>query len=309
SYLQVAPELVKRAPVGRAYVGVGPEQNFTYIALTRPKIAFIVDIRRQNLVLHLYYRALFEAATSRAHFVALLLGRPYEAEGDRGAGASVDQVLAHATKRPPDEATYDTVLAHASRRAGELVHLDARDRRGLERVARAFFDGQLATRFSLKEKNGRVYPTIGELLRARDPSGEERGFLATEDAFRFVQQLERAGRVIPLVGDFAGDRAVPGVAAYLREHHLRLGVFYVSNVEQYLFEPKVWPSWSRNVAALPVDEESLFVRAYLDQGRRHPLQMPGHRTATVLQRVRDFDADEAKRRYGSYWSVATARFD
>src|SRR5690349_10221818 len=46
SYLQVIPDLARRGVRGGAYIGVGPDQNFTYIAATRPAIAFIVDIRR-----------------------------------------------------------------------------------------------------------------------------------------------------------------------------------------------------------------------------------------------------------------------
>jgi hypothetical protein len=68
---------------------VGPEQNLTYIALTAPQLAFVVDIRRDNALLHLLYRALFERAGSRAEFVALLLGRPYVAAGDPEAAGAV----------------------------------------------------------------------------------------------------------------------------------------------------------------------------------------------------------------------------
>ena len=63
--------------------------------------------------------------------------------------------------------------------------------------------------------------------------------------------------------------------------------------------------WSRNVAALPAGEESLFVRAYLDQGRKHPSQMKGHRTATVLQKVADFNTRQEKKPFQSFWSVTT----
>ena len=57
------------------YLGVGPEQNFTYIAAIRPRIAFITDIRRGNLHLHLMYKALFELSANRADFVARLFNR------------------------------------------------------------------------------------------------------------------------------------------------------------------------------------------------------------------------------------------
>ena len=60
SYLQVVPELRRAGISGGAYLGVGPDQNFTYIAEIRPAIAFIVDIRRDNLLLHLLFKALFQ---------------------------------------------------------------------------------------------------------------------------------------------------------------------------------------------------------------------------------------------------------
>ena len=68
----VIPDLVRTAPRGRAYIGVGPEQNFTYIAALQPSIAFIVDIRRGNLQLQLMYKALFELSADRAEFVSWL---------------------------------------------------------------------------------------------------------------------------------------------------------------------------------------------------------------------------------------------
>ena len=60
SYLQVVPALREAGSNGGAYVGVGPDQNFSYIAQVRPSIAFIIDIRRDNLLLHLLFKALFQ---------------------------------------------------------------------------------------------------------------------------------------------------------------------------------------------------------------------------------------------------------
>src|SRR5207244_3777634 len=72
----VIADLTRVAKAGRAYLGVGPEQNFTYIASLKPSIAFIIDIRRGNLDLHLLYKALFELSDNRAEFVGLLFSRP-----------------------------------------------------------------------------------------------------------------------------------------------------------------------------------------------------------------------------------------
>src|SRR5215467_3184517 len=71
----VAGALAQRVKPSGVYLGVGPEQNFTYIAAIRPRIAFITDIRRGNLHLHLLYKALFEMSADRAEFVGRLFNR------------------------------------------------------------------------------------------------------------------------------------------------------------------------------------------------------------------------------------------
>ena len=71
----VIPDLIRKTQPGGAYLGVGPEQNFTYIAALKPKIVFITDIRRGNLHTQLMYKALFELATDRADFVSRLFTR------------------------------------------------------------------------------------------------------------------------------------------------------------------------------------------------------------------------------------------
>jgi hypothetical protein len=71
----VIPDLVKTVEPGHVYVGVGPEQNFTYIAALKPSMAFIIDIRRGNLDLQLMYKALFEISSDRAEFVSRLFSR------------------------------------------------------------------------------------------------------------------------------------------------------------------------------------------------------------------------------------------
>src|ERR1700752_552049 len=65
-YHRAIQRLQEAVQPGGVYVGVGPEQNFSYIAALRPKMAFVVDIRRQNMVEHLMYKALFELSEDRA---------------------------------------------------------------------------------------------------------------------------------------------------------------------------------------------------------------------------------------------------
>src|SRR5262249_7587673 len=75
-FQNVIPDLVNRTKPGGVYIGVGPEQNFTYISAIKPKMAFIPDIRRGNLDLQLVYKALFELSGDRVEFVSRLFNRP-----------------------------------------------------------------------------------------------------------------------------------------------------------------------------------------------------------------------------------------
>src|SRR5215510_5859486 len=71
----VIPDLKAKTKPGGVYLGVAPEQNFTYVAALQSKIAFVIDIRRQNMLVHLLYKALFELSPNRADFVARLFSR------------------------------------------------------------------------------------------------------------------------------------------------------------------------------------------------------------------------------------------
>src|SRR5580765_4519043 len=71
-YPYVMADLQQRVGTASVYLGVGPEQNFNYIALLKPKMVFITDIRRGNMHTQLMYKALFELSTDRADFVGRL---------------------------------------------------------------------------------------------------------------------------------------------------------------------------------------------------------------------------------------------
>jgi hypothetical protein len=105
SYFQfVIPPLMQVAKPGNVYMGVGPEQNFTYIAALKPKMVFILDIRRGNLDLHLMYKALFEMSENRADFVFRLFARK-RPEGI-GPESSVEQIFRAVETAPTSNELY-----------------------------------------------------------------------------------------------------------------------------------------------------------------------------------------------------------
>src|SRR5215475_7625283 len=75
TFQYVIKDLKKTKP-GGVYLGVGPDQNFTYIVALQPKMAIIFDIRRGNMIAHLMYKSLLETSADRAEFLSKLFSRP-----------------------------------------------------------------------------------------------------------------------------------------------------------------------------------------------------------------------------------------
>jgi hypothetical protein len=99
-YQYVIPGLKSGTRSGGVYLGVGPEQNFTYIAAIRPKIAFITDIRRQNMLELMMYRAIFELSGDRADFLSMLFSAspPRRSERQFIPGAAVPSLRGLASR-------------------------------------------------------------------------------------------------------------------------------------------------------------------------------------------------------------------
>jgi len=306
SYLHVAPALLDEKMRGKAYVGVGPEQNLTYVAMMQPAMAYIVDIRRQNMLQHLLLRALAEDARDRAAFLERLTARRPGCCGvAKPELASFDE-LADALAKT--DASDEAVQAEVERTLALMGRLGVVQKPGdegsLRKVLQAFAKGGLDLAYSMKG-SGRKYPSLRKLLAMEDDEGKQRSFLSDEESFSTVQGLLRANRVVPVVGDFSGERALRGVAADMRRRELTLGVFYTSNVEQYLFEGGSYGTFVRNVETFPIDETSSFLRVWFDQGRAHPKQREGHRTTSLVTPVGAFLARHAKHPFATYWHVTT----
>lgn len=67
--------------------------------------------------------------------------------------------------------------------------------------------------------------------------------------------------MVPVVGDLSGPKAVRAIGKYLKEHGATIEAFYLSNVEQYLQRSGTTNGFFCNVASLPLDEQSTFIRS------------------------------------------------
>jgi hypothetical protein len=253
-FQRVIPELVARAPHGGVYLGVGPEQNFTYIAAVRPALAVIVDIRRRNLQLQLMYKALFELAHSRADFVSMLFSKPRPAGLPDSIG--VKALFEAFDRMPGDDRLYAQTL-DAIRHQLLIVHhlpLSDSDIEGIEYVFHAFFFNRA---FAVL-RGPRVQ--YSDMMSQTDGSNTFRSYLASEALFRVIQQLEQRNLVVPVVGNFAGSRAIRTIAAKLQTFGATVSVFYLSNVEEYLSDADK-RVFCGNIRSLPIQRTSTFIRA------------------------------------------------
>jgi len=259
----VAAQLAARFKPGGVYLGVGPEQNFTYIAGIKPRIAFITDIRRGNLHLHLIYKALFEMSANRAEFVGRLFTRqrPSGLTTQSNARAIMDGYL---DAQPGDARAFATNLQSILDHLSKTRHLPltAADAEGIEYVLANFHRFGPAIHYTSSiGGSSRSAGTYAAIQSARDSaSGAERTYLASEENFTFIKGLESRNLIVPIVGDFAGPKALRSVGTYLKQHGAIVTAFYVSNVEQYLRRNDVWDRFCANVASLPLDADSTFIR-------------------------------------------------
>jgi len=162
----------------------------------------------------------------------------------------------------------------------------------------------LGLRFSsIGRNNASSYPTFEEMLLETDRQGRQQSYLASEELFQQLKKFENENRLIPIVGDFAGPSALKNAGAFLKANGLRLSTFYTSNVEFYLFDTPAWVRFVANLRSLPIAEDAIFVRSYFGNGRRHPYNMPGHRSTSLIKPVVPFLADYDARRLDDYWDI------
>jgi len=279
----VLPELLRTVRSGGVYLGVGPEQNFTYIAALRPKVAFILDVRRGNVDLHLMYKALFELSADRADFVSRLLSR--RRPPGLTPGATAAEIFTEFASVEPNEAfAMETLAAIRNRLVTQhRFPLNGEDLRRIEEIHRVFLLAGTKIQYSpYGSFGGTVQPSYADLMAATDEMGIARSFLATEQAFAFVKDLERRNLILPVVGNFAGPKTLRAIGGYLRRNRAAVSAFYVSNVEEYLRQDSTWQAFCGNVAALPTTPASTFIRAI----RLDPLNPAVEGFATRLSPMR-----------------------
>ena len=308
SYLHVVSRLRELGVRGGAYVGVGPDQNYSYIAAVRPAVAYMLDIRRDNALQHLLYKALFARSRNRAEYLCRWLGRRVPADVDRWDERPILQLLAWVDSTPLDSAAAARERRETLRVVASFgVPLSPTDRETILRFHAEFMREGLDLRFSsFRRYNSGMYPTLRRLILERDQRGEMRSYLAREDDWRLVREMHATDRIIPVVGNLAGPTALAAIGGDVRARGLRVTALYTSNAEMYVWRDGGFDAFAATVTRLPVDPAGVIIRSYFDRsGGTHPLAVPGHVSVQLLQRFGDFVRLYRAGALATYWDVVT----
>jgi hypothetical protein len=305
SYLHALDVLRAHRVSGGAYIGVGPDQNFSYIAEIRPALAFMIDIRRDNMLQHLMFRSLFQRSRNRMEFLAALIGAKVAGDVSKWTGRPIEEILAVLDTAQRPNAEFDRLSALVLRDAQQTgIALTPEDLKTIRDFHREFYDLGLEIRYTSKNRPPRAgYPTLRELILERDRAGALGSYLATEERWRYVRDMQKANRLLVVTGDLSGAHALRAVGDYVRERGLRVSAFYTSNVEQYLFQFGTFPDFAATTVTLPFDTNAVIIRSYFARGRGHPLAVFGHMSVQLVQPAADFVRKMNAGGYGSYYEL------
>ena len=277
----VMSTLKSTVPSAGVYLGVGPEQNFNYVAAIRPRMGIIIDIRRQNMLEQFLYKALFELSPDRSAFISRLFSRRSVPEYELTSASSAAELFDAIQDAAPDQEAFVRNLRDVRKLLVETHRfpLTRDDLSSIENLYAVFRDFGPAINYNSRGGGfgGRAFmPSYQELMTETDRNGREWSYLASEKSYKAVRDLETRNLIVPITGDFGGPSAIRSVGKFLKEHGAVVSAFYTSNVEGYLFrggDRQGNPNgglarFYGNVAALPLNRSSTFIRWIPNGGGR-----------------------------------------
>jgi len=308
SYLHAVSHLRAAGVSGGAYIGVGPDQNYSYIAAIRPSVAFLIDIRRDNLLMHLMFKALFERSRNRLEYLCRWIGRPVPSDAEAWDHRPIEDILARIDSIPADASTAvaeaDSLIATV-RTYGVPVGLP--DTTAIRRFHEEFAAYGLELRFTSTGRSPRFYyPTLRQLILEHDLEGRRASYLATHDGWSVVKQLHATDRIFPVIGNLAGTSAFPAISREVAARGETVSALYVSNVEMYIWRDGSFPRFAATAARLPRTGRSLLIRSFFGGGfgGSHPLNRSPYFSTQLVQTLDDFSL-RAARGWGSYLDLVT----
>lgn len=304
-YLDVVESLSRTTKPGSVYIGVGPDQNYTYIAATGAEFSFIIDQRAENQYLHFLFKAIFELASNRVSYLQLLFSRPLGIE--IGKRSSLSQIVALIDRTDGCELLYRTNLSNIV----ELIQIYQKavpvlEIERIKEIYRNFFERSLdlTSRILSTTSHGTSYPTYREFLLRSRPTASN--FLDNDEYFQYVKAKHLKNQIVPITGDLSGDKTLSALSDFCRSRDLLVDTVYISNVDYRLVNANLLELLVRNLELLPRTKDCLLVRSFYNRvGNIHPIARKDELFTTLLQRVDSFIDLSRLGEYEDYWAVGT----
>ena len=306
SYLHVLDAMRRIGVKGGAYIGVGPDQNFSYIAAIKPEVAYMFDIRRDAMIEHQLFKAVFAMSRNRLEYLCVLLAKPVPADIDAWKHRSIGDIVNYIDATPASvefAKSSELEIEDRARRFG--IPLTDNDIGVLAVYRAAFIRNGLDVQYS--SLNGNMMssmPVWRDLLTEVDRGGQQLNYLAADSLFQVVKTMQAQNRIIPVTGNAAGPTALRRLGDEIRARGLEVSAVYMSNVEQYLFRDAIFPAFAENVKTLPRNAKSVFIRSLFGSGRGgngwHPTSVPNYNSTQILQYIDSFVAEFDAGRIRSY---------
>lgn len=313
SYQHVLGRLAKMNVTGGAYLGVGPDQNFTYISQIKPRVAVMVDIRRDAMLQHLMFKAMFMMSRNRVEYLSNLFARPLPKDHRKWNDRPIRDFVDYFDRTPLDQRLAEKLRAEMQKRIASFgLQLSQRDVETIDEIYQAFSTDCLEVRYTIRDRpTGRFFPAYRDLLLEKDLEGRHRNYLATEADFQVVKNLQDRNLIIPITADLSGMQAVKAIGAFLKEVNENVSAFYVSNVEFYLWRYDTMQRFVDNLKSLPIDDKSVIIRSYFNYAyhtEAHPQTVGNSFSVQLMQTIKSMLEDYASDRpYDNYWDLATRR--
>jgi hypothetical protein len=248
-----------------------------------------------------------EKAETRQEYLSFLTGRPIDGP-PLPESATLESIVASIEQAEPDETFFRHQLLdllHTLRTWPEL-DLTLTDFHDIERIYWEFYRQGLEIKYD--SWRSFFFPTFKQFLLETDLEKRHRNWLASSETYQFVREMQRQNLIVPAVGDFAGDTAFRRLGDLLDIKGETVSAVYVSNVEFYLFRQHRWNRFVDNIRRLPVNEHSVFIRAYANLNRPHPEMVGTHITVTLVQNIERFLENADRGVYRNLWDVVTTDY-
>jgi len=310
TYQHVLGKLAESKVTGGVYLGVGPDQNFTYIAQIKPKLAIMIDIRRDALLQHVMFKSLFMMSRSRVDYLSNLFARPLPKDYKKWNDRPIRDLVDYYDRTPLDQKMADKLKIEMHKRIESFgLSLNQRDWETIDEIYQAFYTDCLEVRYTIRDRpTGRFFPAYRDLLLEKDLAGKYRNYLANEADFMVIKTMHDQNRIIPATGDVAGVKAIKGIGDFIKEINEKVSAFYLSNVEFYLFRQDSMGRFVENLKSLPIDSRSVIIRSYFNYAyytNIHPQTIDNYFSVQLLQPIealiRGYDAGE----FSSYYELTT----